>query len=64
MCKRNENETFDGYKARRIRERKTLDAHLKGIVIVPGIEENRATMRAFHFRSIHFGSHSPFYTGR
>jgi hypothetical protein len=63
MCKRNEGESFDAYKVRRRRERETLDAHMQGVVIVPGVAENRATMRALHFKSKHFGNHGRFYTG-
>jgi hypothetical protein len=64
MCKRNEGESFDNYSARRKRERQALDAHLAGVVLVKGTNYNRHEERALRFKSIHHGSHSPYYRGR
>ena len=58
MCMRNEGETFDDYTARRKRERETLDAHLRGVLVVKSGETNRTEMRAIQFRPLGHKSYS------
>jgi hypothetical protein len=58
MCKRNEGESMEDYRARRTKENKTNSAHLQGVVVVTGIAENRKVMHELKAKSKHHGSRS------
>ena len=56
MCKRNEGESMDDYRARRTKENKTTKTHLQGVVVSKGVVENRKAMREITGKPKHHGS--------
>ena len=56
MCKRNEGESMEDYRARRTKENETTKTHLQGVVVVKGVAENRKAMRDITNKTKHSGS--------